>query len=871
MADASDAASPYVLSDLQYETDDNFSRIVFSANNGIGFTHYELQEPYRIVVDLLGVSFCELQEHVEYDQGLVRSIDIVETPYAQKPQGLDEYFYAVDYIIITPREKLPYSVDSFDHGKVIAVDIGAGLPAGADIAVPLTQQEDARIITENMPSEKAPGYAQFLPKSPLPVSADYGQEPEVTGNLLDVINVEDADGSILIILSTMNTALFEVQKVSGPDYSIMVTPKAPVFTKIEGLLKFNSGPIRSIRIIKDNSIPLPESLDKSYYPIKYIALNVDDGLVLSAYSNDDDTVLILELFAPVDDTALYEAGSQSQRPQDMADKPEEVVVEQRRTEADFTPAGTSEIGAAGKTTQAQPEAAVRTEQEQLKDLARKEFLTMFRDEIREESLIKQKNIDELKKAELESRKRQAYEKAQSIGKEVLKELFVDGKGTLSLGQSRLIALENNSQAKTAKEEIKLSLLKKRDAFRALFPNVKLQASHTVGDVYGDQGFTEEVYGVGAEHPLYQGGRLMNAYKQSKVNVDLAQAKYKKIEHEVNFKVAEAYLNIVSAIMNLRLQQQLLKDAEPVLKLAQKRHDAGLSTDLEMLNVQTRYNQIQFQIATAERDLALGRFKLQQAMGLDMSDKAVDIGEVDLELPFKVIDIDLYECLDISAKNYPDILVNKLIVESNEYGEKITKGKEGFRVDLTGFYGAADSYYNTESKNLEPDWNIGVKVSKPFWFATPSYSFTKEKTSRKVGQTDRTGTTANAGEISILDKDSLSLKSEIEESRISKQKSENDLIETRRQSALSVKEAYYSYQEAVLQVKNALEKVNFHEEAVKAARAQAELNEAMQSQLLDSLIQLADEKSVYIKAVSDYNLAVVKLNNAIGISDYFKAE
>jgi len=72
----------------------------------------------------------------------------------------------------------------------------------------------------------------------------------------------------------------------------------------------------------------------------------------------------------------------------------------------------------------------------------------------------------------------------------------------------------------------------------------------------------------------------------------------------------------------------------------------------------------------------------------------------------------------------------------------------------------------------------------------------------------------------------------------------------------------------LQVKNALEKVRFHAEATKVSRAQASLNEALQSQLLESMVQLADEKSVYIKALSDYSLALIKINKAIGVKDYF---
>jgi len=64
------------------------------------------------------------------------------------------------------------------------------------------------------------------------------------------------------------------------------------------------------------------------------------------------------------------------------------------------------------------------------------------------------------------------------------------------------------------------------------------------------------------------------------------------------------------------------------------------------------------------------------------------------------------------------------------------------------------------------------------------------------------------------------------------------------------------------------KSSFHAEATKVARAQASLNEALQSQLLESMVQLADEKSVYIKALSDYSLALIKINKVIGVKDYF---
>lgn len=822
-AEPSGTVSYYILSDLQYEIYDGLSRIIFASNEKIDFVSYELQEPYRIVIDFIGISFCELQEHVEYDKGLVKAIDIIETPYVQQPEGLDSYFYAIDYIIITPVSKLPFKISLSGDKKVIAVDIGEKHAPGVKVSN-VTVSGDTVSKEDSASGEDSRDSIinqELIGKGPEP-------EPEteevIEEDIIDYIGIETLEDALLVIITSNKQLPYTVQRDPYTGLSIIVKPLNTVYTELQEYAEFNTSYISSLRIIKDESAQVPEALGDYYYPVQCIVVEPNIDLPFDFYSNIDSTISILEIYDP-----------------DIGKEAERVIAEADK------------------------------EAELLERKARQDLLRQLKEEIKKEGLLKQEKLAEFKKQELEKRKEQAAEKAETIGKEVLKDLIVRGKGILSLENSQAVALKNSPQAMTSKREAELARLKQRDAFRALFPNVKLKASHTVGDVTGDVAFTEELYGVEGEQALYQGGRLSNAYKQSKINVELAQAKYSKLENDLDFKVAEAYYNVVAAIMNIRLQKELLDEAAEIAQTAERRHAAGLSTDHEILNVKSRYNQIQFQLATAERDLALARFKLKQAMGLDISEQEIDVSEVDTELNFKVIDVDLNECLKAASNNQPDIVLNKLIVESHEYEEKITRGKEDFRVDITGFYGRGDSYYDTEPKNLDNNWSIGLKVSRPFWFATPSYSFTKDKTSIKVGETDRTGSTVNAGEIAILDKNALSIGSEIEESRINRQKAENELIEIRRQAALNIKEAYYNYQESILQVKNALEKVRFHEEAVKVARAQAGLNEALQSQLLEALVQLSDEKSVYIKALSDYNLAIVKINKAIGIKDYYSVD
>jgi len=832
LAEQTETVSSYILADLQHEQYPDFSRIIFASNQKIAFISYELENPYRIVIDLIGVSFCELQEYIEYEEGLVESVEIIETPYVKHPQGLDEYFYAVDYVIITPRSRLPFTVSSSDDEKVVAVDIGRkSKPALRVSEVTVSSSEEPKTVSEPEKEEKVAlagrqhiSQELVIEKQPVVQEPVVVHEPEplvIKEKVLDYINFEILDDATFIIIMSNKEVIYKVERNQYPEFNIALKPQSTVFTDLEEYVEFDTGYMKSIHIVKDPKVHKPESLDSYYYPVKEIIIEPTVDLPFDFYANNDGTVSILEIYYP-----------------DIKKEKKDIMVEMKR------------------------------EEELIAQDARRGLLRQLKEEIKKEGLLREEKVAEFRQEEVEKRQKEASAQVETIGREVIKDLLVRGKGMLSLKEAQDIAIENNLQAKTSKEELKLAQLKQRDAFRALFPNVKLKVSHTAGDVVDDVAFTEELYGVEGEQAIYQGGRLMNAYKQSKVNVSLSDARYKKIINDLDFKVAEAYYNIVTAVMNIRLQKELLEEAEVIIELAEKRHASGLSTDLEIYNVRSRYNQIQFQLATAERDLALGRFKLKQALGLDISKQVIDLSEVDTELPFNIIEIDLNECLKAASNNQPDIIVNKLLVESNEYGEKIAQGKEGFRVDLTGFYGRGDSYYDTEPRNLDDNWNVGVKVSKPFWFATPSYSFTKDKTSMKVGDTDRVGSTVNSGEIAILDKSSLSIGSEIEEAKVNKQKAENELIETRRQLALEIKEAYYNYQESILQVKNALEKVRFHAEAVKVARAQASLNEALQSQLLESIIQLADEKSVYIKALSDYSLALVKINKVIGIKDYF---
>jgi len=424
-----------------------------------------------------------------------------------------------------------------------------------------------------------------------------------------------------------------------------------------------------------------------------------------------------------------------------------------------------------------------------------------------------------------------------------------------------IGMENYLPLVIAEEEVRLNDLKVDEAKRGLYPTATAKYTTTDGMTSGVE-FVEKSYGMQVEQPLYYGGRLKLTLKQAQVNRQVSQTKFDKVETELIAKVTETFYSMVTAQLNFQDQQELLNDSRKILELAQKKYEAGLTTKLEFMNVQSQCNQVDYQLEVATKDLDVARLNLLQAMGVDST---ADIF-VDFDSDCKGFDVDINKCLLLAYQNRPELHMNELLQEASEYEERIAKSKDDFKVDFTGFLGQSGGAYKTEPLNVGSDWYLGFKASKPWMGNTGSYNFTQNKTSPKLGQNTRTGGTSHSFEFGILN--NLTGKSEKQTALINKLKAESDLIDIEKTINLEVREAYNNYDKAVMQINNALDKIEFRKEELKVLQAQSEINEALLSQVLEAMVKLNDEKALYHQAIASYKTAVANLNKAVGLIDYF---
>ena len=422
------------------------------------------------------------------------------------------------------------------------------------------------------------------------------------------------------------------------------------------------------------------------------------------------------------------------------------------------------------------------------------------------------------------------------------------------------ALAVYEPARIALEETELAMRKVREARRNLFPGASLRGSYTTGKASAE--FREQRAGIQVEHPLYDAGRLRDAYKQALVNLQISQKRYEKVRADFAFEVAQAYFDLMAARQSVGYRERLLRTAEEIFESTRRRFAAGLVTRMEFLNVQSQLSQARFQAEGARNDLAVAELKFRHRMNLE-APLPMTLPE---QFPPAGARVELAEALRTAAWQRPDMQINTLLVEFHRYEERLAQKKSSWKLDLTGFAGESGGAFKTEPLPMNRDYSVALKMSKIWGGSTASVTGTKSETSAQVGQTSRTASNSLQGELGILN--ALSGRTEIEQAHIGWMKAAEDLAETRQTLAQEVHEAYYAYHKAELTLQHAQQKEQFRTEQVKILRAQAELNEILPSQLLEAELQLSDDQISQIQAQAGYHTALARLNKAIGMTGYY---
>lgn len=439
---------------------------------------------------------------------------------------------------------------------------------------------------------------------------------------------------------------------------------------------------------------------------------------------------------------------------------------------------------------------------------------------------------------------------------------------LSFETALLMAQKYSRELEVADAEKLAHKAKRNDAIRKMFPSLFVEASQTRGDILEDVEFEEKKYGLSAEHTLFASGHLKATYKQAKKQYKASLKQYDKVYSDLRLKVAELYYELVKNTLVLDLNKNLFTDIKVDFDKSEKLFNEELITEEEFLEIKTRYNQAEFQLLSAERDISLARFKFIRELGIKEQSE-IDIFEnrpVDTSLIYKNIKIKLDALVSQAKGQRLEMQIAELTAESRDMGRKAARKKDSYKVDLSAFWGRSSSYYTTEPEEYNNDWNVMVKFSKNFGPNPFDYNYTNEDTSPKLGQTDRTKNEQHSVKLGLYT--DLERYSRIHEADAEYKKSLKELEDTEQQVGVEAYQAFFDYQETSLRIRNTQERIKLAKQRFASLSYQHSLNQITLSQLIDARMKLADEEIAYYQALADYATGLYKLDKAVGSKDFY---
>ncbi|MDD5676629.1 MAG: TolC family protein [Kiritimatiellae bacterium] len=150
-----------------------------------------------------------------------------------------------------------------------------------------------------------------------------------------------------------------------------------------------------------------------------------------------------------------------------------------------------------------------------------------------------------------------------------------------------------------------------------------------------------------------GGGRGAAVEQALQTVYATNYLFNRSIQDVLLAVETAYYGLVSAKAGIEAAEANVKDAQTALETAQVRKDAGVGTDLEVLQAQAAYDQSRYGLVNAKGQFKIARGALAQAMGVP-ADITVQVVAPTNDVPKAITPQDMRQLIDDALDRRPDI-------------------------------------------------------------------------------------------------------------------------------------------------------------------------------------------------------------------------
>lgn len=485
-----------------------------------------------------------------------------------------------------------------------------------------------------------------------------------------------------------------------------------------------------------------------------------------------------------------------------------------------------------------------------------------------------------------------------------KEAFLNG-GTKDLQALIVRARSVHTPAKAAHANIELYNRRMLAAFRKLFPEASLAMNDRVGTQAGNVGDTNPYTGrdwkVSLRQPIFSGGVLWNTFLQEKASLEAAKKQYDKTLAELVFDLSRAYFEYQRTLQTVDEHRAVVEKMKRFADMSEEKFKEKIISEIEYLNVQSLYSQMQFDLESANQELEIAKLDMQKYLDLSSHDditiaKIYDLNDViqgqavptgGTVGPKAMPDVfkgeekapEMPKLIDLSYGHRPELQVEAAKLQATRLAERVRWGEFLPKAFLSYDFGALGDAYDpvtglgaatgaSTEPALKKQWQLMLEMNWNLGGNKVGYTFNRDYRAPNLaeyGQGANTFIRKNSLDIGVLD--GLDAFVNVKDAEVNKLNQVVELEKAEKQVLQDVKQAYYDYQKAVIQVNSTVKRLEYRKRLRDFSEYRLSKKEIEISEYLQAESDLVREKAELHKALKEYFSAKAALNHAVGIQDF----
>ncbi len=386
-----------------------------------------------------------------------------------------------------------------------------------------------------------------------------------------------------------------------------------------------------------------------------------------------------------------------------------------------------------------------------------------------------------------------------------------------------LAMKNRAVIIQSQGAEKLAAAGKRSALGAFLPN--LSASYGYADNLNSSAKGDEL----AAKFAWNVTPIPSYFEYRAAAADLAAARLDVIgsEQDLILAVKLAYFNYLAAVQNVTVNDQALKRAEEQLKLIQSRFDLGSASLSDVLKQKVEYGNVKLTLLKAQNLVTTTQAKLAYTIGIDPRQEQA----FSSTFAPRTYDGAMDDAVAFALEHKPELLSAQKSLESAGYTVKST---------MTTYF---------------PELSFSLNAGRS-WFSDKNFgAFGGDNDISNEGSVGY-GLTWNIF-------DGFSREARVASAKVSRNNQRAGLADLRNRIVFDVKTAFTDIQQFRDQHSVAQENVTASEEDLKITQEKYNLGAATILDLLNAQVSLRQAQVDLIQADFDLNLAISRLENAMG--------